>query len=185
MADQGQEGLLSPLLRVRRIRAAIPWLEGRVLDVGCGGGGLAEFVSPSNYVGVEIDEISRGVAKSSFPNHLFCSEMPNSSEKFDAVVALAVIEHVDDPELFIEQLASHLNSMKNSRIVITTPHPTVEKLHLLGAKLGLFSAHANEEHGDLISKSRIQKMAALHSLQLVYYGRFMVGANQLAVFAAR
>jgi len=37
VADQGNEGLLSPFLRWRRIRAVLPYIRGCVLDVvGCG-----------------------------------------------------------------------------------------------------------------------------------------------------
>ena len=41
MADQGAEGLFSPFLRSRRLKAACPYIKGRVLDVGCGTGALA------------------------------------------------------------------------------------------------------------------------------------------------
>ena len=40
MTDQAAEGLLSPMLRNRRIQAVKPFLRGRVLDVGCGNGAL-------------------------------------------------------------------------------------------------------------------------------------------------
>ena len=34
--DQGAEGLFSSFLRVRRMKAALPYLQGKVLDSGCG-----------------------------------------------------------------------------------------------------------------------------------------------------
>lgn len=54
MADQGGEGLLSSWLRKLCFKAALPYLQGHVLDFGCGTGGLAVFVVPS-YYGTEID----------------------------------------------------------------------------------------------------------------------------------
>ena len=67
MADQGTEGILSPYLRRKRIQAASPYLKGRVLDVGCGGGVLATLVDSKKYLGVELDGISLQKAKSTFP----------------------------------------------------------------------------------------------------------------------
>jgi tRNA1(Val) A37 N6-methylase TrmN6 len=69
MTDQGSEGLLSPFLRKVRLKAARPFLKGRILDVGCGSGILAGLIDPALYVGIEIDETSRSMAKDRFPNH--------------------------------------------------------------------------------------------------------------------
>ena len=46
-------GLLSPYLRNRRLAMARPLLTGRVLDVGCAEGHLAESVPADRYVGVD------------------------------------------------------------------------------------------------------------------------------------
>lgn len=100
MADQGAEGLLSPWLRRKRIEASIPYLNGRVLDFGCGSGAMAEYVDADNYLGVEIDKDSLQQARSRFPSHQFVSELPEQTEKFDTVISLAVIEHVSNPAEF-------------------------------------------------------------------------------------
>jgi len=46
MADQETEGLLSLWLRSVQFKAAIPHLQGEVLDYGCGSEALAEHVEP-------------------------------------------------------------------------------------------------------------------------------------------
>lgn len=67
MADQGSEGIFSPYLRSKRFEAAVPHLKGRVLDVGCGSGGLAEMIPSSQYWGVDSDKESIDLAHKKIP----------------------------------------------------------------------------------------------------------------------
>lgn len=183
MADQGIEGLLSPWLREKRFQAASPFLHARVLDFGCGSGALAEFVSSDHYLGVDKDELSLQQARLRFPNHRFISELPRSDEKFDSAVSLAVIEHVRDPAGFLRILSAYLNDSDKARLIVTTPHPSVDWIHDLGAAVGLFSKHANEEHEDLLGRAKLEMAGAQAGLKLVLYRRFLFGANQIAVYA--
>ncbi len=182
MVDQASEGLLSPFLRRRRIAAVIPYLQGRVLDVGCGTGSLARLVEPKLYMGVDRDAWSIAKAQASFPKHNFKEHMPAPDEKFDTVIALAVIEHVSNPVEFLQDLASHLVESTDARIVCTTPHPRVDWLHDTGATIGLFSKHASHEHEDLLDFSHLKTAGLEVGLSLMTYKRFLAGANQLAVF---
>lgn len=183
MADQGTEGLLSPYLRRKRFEAAFPYLRGKILDFGCGSGALAALVHADQYVGVEIDRMSLQQASSRFPKHHFALGLPNSSDKFDTVISLAVIEHASDPAQFLRSLAAHLNDTPASRIVVTTPHPAVKWIHDAGAAIGLFSKHANEEHEDLLDHTKLEIAGNQAGLKLVSYRRFLFGANQIAVYA--
>lgn len=184
MADQGTEGLLSPLLRQQRFKAAAPYLKGRILDVGCGSGALAGLVDSSSYLGVDVNETSLNRARAYFPSHSFQNSLPSVEEKFDTVVSLAVIEHVPDPLIFLGNLAQNLKHDPAARIVITTPHPSVGWVHDVGAAIGLFSKHANEEHEELLDQSKLFDLGQRAGLVLLNYQRFLFGVNQLAVFHA-
>ncbi|MGD1158077.1 MAG: class I SAM-dependent methyltransferase [Terriglobia bacterium] len=183
MADQGSEGLLSPYLRRKRFEAAAPYLKGRILDFGCGSGALAGLIHANQYLGVEMDSVSLQQASSRFSKHRFVSELPASSDRFDTIVSLAVIEHVSDPAEFLRTLAAHLDDAPTSRLVITTPHPSVDWVHDLGAAIGLLSKHANEEHEDLLDRTKLEMAGNQAGLKLVSYSRFLFGANQIAVYA--
>ncbi|NDL64128.1 class I SAM-dependent methyltransferase [Acerihabitans arboris] len=183
MADQGSEGLLSPYLRRKRIQAAAPYLTGRTLDFGCGSGALAAQIDAGNYVGVEIDSLSLRLALKCFPKHAFVAKSPELSEKFDTVVSLAVIEHVKDSADFLRTLAAYMRESPSSRIVVTTPHPSVDWVHHLGASIGLFSKHASEEHEALLDRSKLEAAGKQAGLDLIYYRRFLFGANQIAIYA--
>lgn len=182
MADQGTEGLLSPWLRRKRFNAARRYVKGRVLDVGCGSGSFARFVDCESYVGVDVDQPSLDVARQTLQKYCFLSEFPPHLEKFDSVVSLAVIEHVSRPEEFLRSLKDFMRD-EDSRIVITTPHPSVDWLHHAGASIGLFSKHANEEHEELLDWSALKDVGEQAGLRLIHYERFLFGANQLAVFS--
>ena len=182
MSDQGQEGLLSPFLRRARFKAARPFLAGNILDFGCGSGTLARYIPPANYVGIDIDSSSLGSARRRYPLHFFASALDNSDRKFDTIVSLAVIEHVPDPVDFLQRLASHLGNSPDAKIIITTPHPSVDWVHHYGAAIGLFSKHASEEHEDLLDEQTLRVTGAKASLEMISYSRFLLGANQLAVF---
>lgn len=183
MGDQGSEGLLSPWLRERRFQAAAPFLKGKVLDFGCGSGALAAWVDADRYVGMEVDAASLRAARSRFSNHRFLSELPQKTERFDTIVSLAVIEHVSAPAEFLSTLAAYLEETTEARLVITTPHPSVQWVHELGAAVGLFSRHASEEHESLLDRTSLEITGSRAGLNLVSYSRFLFGANQVAVYA--
>lgn len=178
MGDQGAGGTLSPFLRRTRFRAALPYIRGRVLDFGCGVGALANHVSQVDYLGVERDKASLTEASRRHPEHQFAEVWPPEL-RFDTVVALAVLEHLHDPLAFLRQARAALRP--GGTIVLTTPHPAWEWVHSLGARVGLFSHEAHEEHEELLNREEIERLARAADLALAVYARFLAGANQLAV----
>jgi 2-polyprenyl-3-methyl-5-hydroxy-6-metoxy-1,4-benzoquinol methylase len=78
------------------------------LDVGYGSGTLAELIDAAHYLGVEIDEVSLKEAQLRFPAHRFVSSLPESTEKFDTIISLPVIEHVIDHAEFLRKRTVHL-----------------------------------------------------------------------------
>lgn len=180
MTDQASEGLLSPFLRRQRMRAAQPLLGGKVLDIGCGAGHLARYVVAADYVGIDRDLASLELARKSFPEHRFVSNLSEVEGQFDTVVALAVIEHVADPAAFL-QAARQFMVGSGAAIILTTPHPSVDWVHDLGARVGLFSSHASEEHEALLDGKALSQAADRAGLRVDRYRRFLFGANQIAV----
>jgi SAM-dependent methyltransferase len=180
MADQGSEGRLSPFLRRKRFQAAQPCMKGRILDFGCGSGALAEFVPSDCYLGVDIDDDSLQQARIRFPHHRFLSTLPSEKEKFDTIVALAVIEHVTNPAGLLKNLAVYLRESSSAHLIVTTPHPSFHWLHDVGAAFGIFSRHVSEEHKELLDRKEEAGVQA--GLSLVWYRRFLLGANQIAVY---
>lgn len=185
MPDQAAEGIFSPYLRKKRLQKVAPYLQGKVLDFGCGTGGLATLVDHEQYLGVDRDQESIDQAQRLFPHHRFLSHLPQPSQPFDTVVALAVIEHTKEPVEFLKTLLPYLADTPLAHIVLTTPHPCMDWVHTLGAKMGLFSKAANEEHEALLDQAQLESIAQKVGLKLKFYARFLFGANQIVAFCRK
>lgn len=176
-------GLLSPFLREQRFRAATPFLRGDVLDFACASGELAARIPPGRYVGVDIDSEALAEARVAHPDHRFEHvDDLDADARFDTVVALAVVEHLHDPDAWLADMAGRLRPA--GTIVVTTPHSTWEPLHGLAAKVRLTSAHANEEHEETFDEESLRALASRNGLDVQHYRRFLARMNQLAVFTA-
>jgi SAM-dependent methyltransferase len=96
---------------------------GTLLDVGCGEGGLREYVRPlvANYIGSDV------IRYEAFPeNEQFIQIDPNSQRVAfadagaDVVVAVETIEHVENPRAFVRELCRLTKS--GGVVVVTTPN---------------------------------------------------------------
>jgi 2-polyprenyl-3-methyl-5-hydroxy-6-metoxy-1,4-benzoquinol methylase len=160
---------------------------GKILDIGCGTGQLARFVEPFRYVGVDVDEESIAIARSSFPHHLFftTTEFVSSYRggPFDVIAGLAVIEHVDNPTEWLTWLRTLL--APTGRVVLTTPHPSVRRIHELGGYIRVFSRESAKEHHEFLGQYRMAKTADIAGFSIVCFRRFLLGASQLFVLESR
>lgn len=87
----------------------------KILDVGCGGGLVAEPLARmgARVVGIDASEKNIAVAKihaekSGLEIDYKVSAVEEMSGTFDVVLALEIIEHVDNPEAFIKNCAKLL-----------------------------------------------------------------------------
>jgi len=100
----------------------------RVLDVGCGTGLFTRLISSagaSQVVGLDYsDEAIREALSNSDKGDIkyVCSDIMSyqSDEKFDVIVSLGTIEHMDNPENFLAILKEQLNS--DGSVILTCPH---------------------------------------------------------------
>src|SRR6266545_6442700 len=119
-------GVLSPWLQRKRLRMGPAYLRGRVLDYGCGDGQLATVCGPKAYLGVDINLRALDQARAAHPGFRFATSV-SGQERFGTVAAFAFIEHVADPGAWLARFASLLEP--DGRIVLTTPHPSMEWAH--------------------------------------------------------
>ena len=151
------DGPMRPLHRMNRLR--VRWIEQRlghalpgqgrsVLDLGCGAGLASEALAAGGYDVLGVDASSEAIAAAE-AHRLVTKTLPSNAgslayrcgsaetlaaedRRFDAVIALEIIEHVSDPAEFIRLLARLL--APGGVIVVSTLNRTWRSL--AAAKFG-------------------------------------------------
>lgn len=186
--DSQLDGLLSPLLQKLRFRAASPYFEGKsYLDVGSSLGEVIELLPENSvYVGIEgSPEYYKG-SKELYPDHEFHNLYLDSENvltlplkrKFDTIIMLAVLEHLEDPAKVLEGLRKYLNN--DGRIVLTTPSQGSNPILDFGSKLGIFSSEM-DEHKELFSKESLIELSKKCGYKVDVCRSFELGMNLILV----
>ena len=91
----------------------------RVLDIGCGGGLLSETLHKNGAMVVGIDAVEKNINIAQQHaqqmgygidyRHTTAAKMAAQRDKYDVVIAMEVIEHVDDQKQFVADLAKLTN----------------------------------------------------------------------------
>ena len=104
-----------------------------ILDIGCGGGLLSEPISRlgANITGIDASEKNINAAKihakqSDLKINYFCNSPENfkTDKKFDVILNMEIVEHVDDLNLFIKKSSFLLK--KNGLMFVATLNRTLK-----------------------------------------------------------
>ena len=105
----------------------------KILDIGCGGGLIAEPMSRlgANITGIDASEKNIKIAKAHLKKNKLkinykCTspENLNQKENFDVILNLEIIEHVEDVELFLEKSSKLLK--KDGLMFVATINKTLK-----------------------------------------------------------
>ncbi|HMP92146.1 MAG TPA: class I SAM-dependent methyltransferase [Phnomibacter sp.] len=175
------------LLRNWRIAMAVGELSGirHLLDIGCLDGYLLLKLQPQLERGTGIDPLAEpgtpaaniALVKGYFPDALGPQPQP-----FEAITALALIEHLPDNEAVLQFFTQcHRCLVPGGRVVATIPHPWVDAILWLLKKLRLVKGMSTEEHhGYPVNQTTV--IAQQAGFKLVKRRRFQLGLNNLFVF---
>jgi 2-polyprenyl-3-methyl-5-hydroxy-6-metoxy-1,4-benzoquinol methylase len=178
--------LTKHLIRARMQRIA-PYVAGDVLDLGCGGAEVLKHFGHKidTYCGIEYSESAVDALRAAYPQASFLARNLDRDElalgkQYDCVLMVALIEHLFNQQHVMSQVAAALKP--NGKVVLTTPTPFGnDVVHRLGARLGLFSKAAVDDHIVIYNQHRLKLMARETGLRLSAYRRFQLGCNQFAV----
>lgn len=104
-----------------RAREVMPYLENKVLDMGCGIGIVGMFIP--TYWGVDWSEAALKIAREDNPHGTFhrldlhTDRIPYDDKFFETVLLQEIIEHLDD----YSHCLSEAKRLARKRIVITVP----------------------------------------------------------------
>jgi 2-polyprenyl-3-methyl-5-hydroxy-6-metoxy-1,4-benzoquinol methylase len=100
-----------------------------ILDLGCGNGYLVSYLIDQGYQAYGTDASKEGIdiARKRFPDRFFLQDLssgqlpePLQGITFNTIIATEVIEHLYDPEGFIDFCKACLP--KKGELIITTPY---------------------------------------------------------------
>ena len=148
----------------------------KVLDIGCGGGLLCEPLSKlgAKVIGIDASEKNIKIAKthakkSKLKINYYCASPENfiSKEKFDVVLNMEIVEHVEDVNLFLKESSKFLK--KNGVMFIATLNKTLKSyiFAILGAEYILrWLPIGTHDWNMFISPDKLVKICEKNSLSL-------------------
>ena len=131
----------SEALEVSRITS---WKNKSVLDVGCGTGNFCSMISKKGtkrVVGIDYASEAIKIAKKEHKskNLEFRNiQISQIDEKFDVIVSIGTLEHMDNPYEILKVMKKKLNA--NGKIIITNPNWTNPRGYILMTLYHLFKS---------------------------------------------
>lgn len=167
-------------MRFARVQPYIP-RGARLLDVGAGDGSFLRTLSGYVSTGVGIDPLI--TAPVSFDNcQLVSGYFPQDFDRdcqFDVITLLATIEHIPSDMLSDVEASCWKYLAAGGRVIITVPHPFVDKILDVLKFFRIINGMATEEHYGF---NPIVLPGYFCRWQLVEKQRWQLGCNYLFVF---
>jgi len=122
------------------IQQPVKWADATVLDIACGDARLAAYVAAAGaklVVGVDLSHVGLIVGRNRWTREQPESvrratfvqgdglSLPVQEGAFDIVIASEIIEHVDDPDVFLREASRPLKP--DGTIIVTTPYRLTER----------------------------------------------------------
>ncbi len=164
-------------LEEERIEAVLPWLSGRLLDVGAGHNTLVRRYG--NGVGVDVFPWGGGVTVVEDT-----AKLPFPDGSFDTVTFIACLNHIPNREQVLKE--AYRVAKPTGRLVLTMIDPV---LGGIGHAIWWYGEDRKRggmkpgEVGGLWSKDIIS-LCRHSGFRLVHHSRFVYGMNNLYVFEA-
>jgi 2-polyprenyl-3-methyl-5-hydroxy-6-metoxy-1,4-benzoquinol methylase len=180
--------LLDNVIRYWRVKIAlrhVPHDLKSAFDIGCDDGYLLDKLPASVTFkeGIDprlvVDDISsnRKLIKGFFPEAIKDHQLKGA---YDVIFGLAVFEHFSEDALEASALTIREMLSKNGRLIVTVPHPFVDRILDILLFFRLIDGQATEEHHGFDPDDLIKYFS--NTLKLVKHEKFQFGLNNIFVF---
>ena len=148
----------------------------KILDIGCGGGLLCEPLSKlgAKVVGIDASEKNIKIAKthakrSGLNISYYCASPENfiSKKKFDVILNMEIVEHVENVDLFLKESSKFLK--KNGIMFVATLNKTLKSylFAILGAEYVLkWLPIGTHDWNMFITPNNLEQICKKNSLSL-------------------
>lgn len=180
--------LIDEVLRSWRVSMAIkamPIEVNRAFDIGCDDGYLLNRIDDGKILLDGCDprlNIELSLPRSKLMQGFFPSVLDAQAHRgpYDAIFALAVFEHFTEEDLIksSQKIAEMLSD--NGKLIVTVPHPLVDKILDVLMFLKLIDGQALEEHHGFDPNSLLTILS--QHLKLKSKKTFQLGLNNLFIF---
>ena len=150
----------------------------KALDIGCGGGLISEPLArlKAKVTGIDASEININIAK----NHaiesnleidyraILAEDLEKTQEKYDLILALEIIEHVENIEFFVETCCKLL--APNGLLIFSTINQTIKSFleSIVAAEYILrWVPKGTHQWSKFVKPSQINKYASKQNMQLI------------------
>jgi len=154
---------------LNRVAAIIESLEivGETLDFGCGEAYFWEQmrqrgISPAHLIGIDLRQDALIKARQAFPSYDFLEQdllTWNTANKFELVIASQVMEHLRNPNLYLEKLVS----ISDKYLLLTVPWEPFFRLSNLTRGRDILRLGNHPEHVNLWGASQFERLVKNHA----------------------
>ncbi len=158
-----------------RIRTVLPYIEGRLLDIGCGTNKLV----PSYGNGIGIDIYQWGTVDLVVEN---TAHLPFDNESFDTVTLIAALNHIPNREAVLKDVYRVLRT--DGRVIVTMISPHLSRIwHFFRRPWDVDQKERGMEPGELFGLTRAEVRSLLREagFEIILERLFMFQVNCLTV----
>ena len=171
-----KENRLTKIALNWRIKAVLPHIRGRLLDIGCGTNALVksyvgEGIGTDVYPWSNVDLIVKNSA-----------ELPFENETFDTVTIIAALNHIPNRGEVLTE--SHRVLRQNGRIIITMISPKVSRMwHFLCKLWDIDQKYRRMKQGEVfgLTLEEIHCLLSESKFDILFEKKYVLGRNCLTV----